>query len=143
MLFNLFKRIMRKASDKTALTEEEKQWNRMWEMWAYGEIKSPYNELMNYHGEVNNGGHAQYFENTAVNGDLFEEMNTLFSLLSKELCENLKKAYEAHLLLEENADNEDAKAVIDECDGVFSEREAEINGILNDLCRKLKEENLL
>ena len=143
MFYSLFKRIMRKASDKTALTEEEKQWNRMWEMWACGETESPYTELMNYHGEVNNGGHAQYFENIGNNGDLAEEMNILYSVLSDELCDNLRKAYAAHLALEQNPDDEKSEEVMENSDNVFAEREAEINGILENYCESLKGGGLL
>lgn len=43
------------------LTEEERKWNLMWDMWVQEEAISPYAELMEYESEVNNGGHSQFF----------------------------------------------------------------------------------
>ena len=43
----------------------QQRWNKMWDLWADGELDSPYASLMTYQSEVNNGGHDQYFFNTA------------------------------------------------------------------------------
>ena len=47
------------------MSESERKWNLMWDMWADGDAESPYAELMEYESEVNNGGHSQYFFNVS------------------------------------------------------------------------------
>lgn len=133
MLFNLFKR----KNKNSALTEAETQWNKMWDLWADGKIPSPYNEFMTYQSEVNNGGHSQYFVNTENNGDLNAEMSALAEFLPVELMENLKTAYNAHLLLEADENNNEAETAMEKCDDVFFEREEEINSILESFCKTL------
>ena len=58
------------------LTDEQKKWNKMWELWSEGEADSPYAELMTYQSEINNGGHGQYFCNIENNDVL---SNLLFA----------------------------------------------------------------
>lgn len=137
MLFDIFRRKKKNALDDTSLTEENKQWNKMWDLWANGEIQSPYNELMTYQSEVNNGGHGQYFVNTENTSDLLKEMSGLNSILSDTLKENLKIAYEAHLLLEQDETNEEAEAVLEKCDDVFFQNEKDINAILESFCKQI------
>ena len=97
-LFDLFK------AKNTDLTEEQRKWNKMWDMWVEGQVDSPYAELMTYQSEINNGGHDQYFTNVENTGDLQKEIMVLRNVLSPKLNENLKKAYEAYVILEEYAD---------------------------------------
>ncbi len=137
MLFDIFRRKKKNALDDNSLTEENKQWNKMWDLWANGEIQSPYNELMTYQSEVNNGGHGQYFVNTENTSDLLKEMSGLNSVLSDTLKENLKTAYEAHLLLEQDETNEEAEAVLEKCDDVFFQNEKDINAILESFCKQI------
>ncbi|MBQ3149785.1 MAG: DUF4375 domain-containing protein [Clostridia bacterium] len=120
-LFDIFKR------KKADLTVEQLKWNKMWELWAQEEVVSPYLELMTYQSEVNNGGHGQYFCNVENIGDLKKEMSVLSSVLSDKLVENLIRAYEAHLILDNNEDDEKAEEVLENCDSVFFENEEEIN----------------
>ena len=134
MLFDIFRRKKKNALDDNSLTEENKQWNKMWDLWANGEIQSPFNELMTYQSEINNGGHGQYFVNTENTSDLLKEMSGLNSILSDTLKENLKTAYEAHLLLEQDETNEEAEAVLEKCDDVFFQNEKDINAILESFC---------
>ena len=137
MLFDIFRRKKKNALDDNSLAEENKQWNKMWDLWANGEIQSPYNELMTYQSEVNNGGHGQYFVNTENTSDLLKEMSGLNSILSDTLKENLKTAYEAHLLLEQDETNEEAEAVLEKCDDVFFQNEKDINAILESFCKQI------
>lgn len=137
MLFDIFRRKKKNALDDNSLTEENKQWNKMWDLWANGEIQSPYNELMTYQSEINNGGHGQYFVNTENTSDLLKEMSGLNSILSDTLKENLKTAYEAHLLLEQDETNEEAEAVLEKCDDVFFQNEKDINAILESFCKQI------
>lgn len=54
-VFRFFKK------NKAEPTDEQKKWNKMWDLWAEGRADSPYAELMTYQSEINNGGHDQYF----------------------------------------------------------------------------------
>ena len=78
-LFDLFK------AKNTDLTEEQRKWNKMWDMWVEGQVDSPYAELMTYQSEINNGGHDQYFTNVENTGDLQKEIMVLRNVLSPKL----------------------------------------------------------
>ena len=131
-LFDLFK------TKKTDLTEEQRQWNKMWDMWVEGQVDSPYAELMTYQSEINNGGHDQYFTNVENTGDLQKEIMVLRNVLSPKLNENLKKAYEAYVILEEKDEDEQAEEALSQCDDVFYENEDEVNCILEEYADKVK-----
>ena len=120
------------------LTDEQKKWNKMWELWAEGEADSPYAELMTYQSEINNGGHDQYFLNVENIGDLQKEMSALETVLSAKLKNNLQKAYKAYLVLEEKEDDEKAEEIMEQCDDVFYENEEEINHILEQYSAKIE-----
>ena len=131
-LFDLFKK------KNTELTEDQRKYDKMWKLWEKGRADSPYAELMTYQSEVNNGGHNQYFFNVGNTGDLQKEMTVLETILSPTLQKNLKKAYDAHLTLEDNEDDEQAEEVLAQCDDVFYENEEEINRILKGYADKVK-----
>ena len=131
-LFDLFKK------KTTKLTEEQEKWNKMWELWAKGQIDSPYAELMTYQSEINNGGHAQYFSNVENTSDLQKAIIALESILSSDLKDNLKKAYEAYLILENDDENEQAEEILEQCDDMFYENEEEINHILEEHAKSIK-----
>ena len=130
-LFDIFKK------KKVELTEEQLKWNKMWELWTEEKTKSPYTELMTYQSEINNGGHSQYFCNVDNVSDLKKEMSALEEILTPLLRENLQKAYEAHLILEEKED-EEAEEILDRCDDVFYENEEQINRILQEYANTLE-----
>lgn len=129
--FDLFKK------KKEELTEEQRKWNKMWDLWVEGLAASPFAELMTYQSEINNGGHNQYFTNVENTGDLQKEMMALETVLSSKLKENLKKAYEAYLVLEETEGDEQAGAALEQCDDVFYENEEEINTTLKEYADKV------
>ncbi len=131
-LFNIFKK------KKVELTEEQQKWNKMWELWTEEKVETPYAELMTYQSEINNGGHSQYFTNVENIGDLQKEMSALEQILSKKLGTNLKKAYKAYLVLEENEDDEKAEETLEQCDDVFYENEEEINYALEEYASKIE-----
>lgn len=131
-LFDLFK------AKNTDLTEEQRKWNKMWDMWVEGQVDSPYAELMTYQSEINNGGHDQYFTNVENTGDLQKEIMVLRNVLSPKLNENLKKAYEAYVILEEKDEDEQAEEALSQCDDVFYENEDEVNCILEEYADKVK-----
>ena len=120
------------------LTDEQKKWNKMWELWTEGEVDSPYAELMTYQSEINNGGHDQYFLNVENTGDLKKEMSALETVLSAKLKNNLQKAYKAYLVLEEKEDDETAEEIMEQCDDVFYENEEEINHMLEEYSAKIE-----
>ena len=131
-LYDVFKK------KKVELTEEQQKWNKMWELWAEGEAISPYAELMTYQGEINNGGHDQYFTNVENTGDLQKEMSALEKMLSPKLKKNFHEAYEAFLVLEEKEEDEKAEEILELCDDVFYENEEEINRILEEYAAKME-----
>jgi hypothetical protein len=102
----------------------------MWDLWVDGAAASPYAELMTYQGEINNGGHDQYFTNVENTGDLRKEMAALEQILSVKLKDNLTRAYKAYLVLEEKEDDADAEETLERCDAVFYQNEQEINDVL-------------
>lgn len=63
-------------------------------------------------------------------------MSALEQILSPELNDNLKKAYQAYLTLKEKEDNEKAEEIITQCDNVFYESE-EINNTLLEYALKI------
>ena len=131
-LFDLFRK------KKTELTEEQRKWNKMWDLWEEGLADSPFAELMTYQSEVNNGGHDQYFTNIENTGDLQKELTALETVLSSKLKENLKKAYEAYRILEDHEEDEQAEAALEQCDDVFYENEEEINRLLEEYACKIE-----
>lgn len=118
---------------KVELTEEQLKWNKMWELWTEEKTKSPYTELMTYQSEINNGGHSQYFCNVENVSDLQKEMSELQIILTPILSENLKKAYKAYLILEENEEDEKAEEILEQCDDIFYENEEQINHLLDNM----------
>lgn len=120
------------------LTEEEKKWNKMWDLWVDEQVDSPYAELMTYQSEINNGGHDQYFVNVENTGDLQAEMSALATILPVKLKNNLQKAYEAYLVLEEKEEDEKAEEIMEQCDDLFYENEVEINHILEQYAKKIE-----
>lgn len=113
-LFDSFKR-----KKKVVLSEEEYKCHKIWELWTESKVASPYAELMTYQSEINNGGHSLYFTNVQNTGDLPKEMSALEQILSVELKNNLQKAYEAYLVLEEKHEDEMAEEILEQCDGFF------------------------
>lgn len=124
-LFAFFKK------KQVKLTDEQQQWNIMWDLWGEEKADSPYAQLMTYQSEVNNGGHHQYFTNVDNTSDLHHEMSILETILTAKHKFNLRKAYEAYLVLEDKED-ESAENILEQCDDVFYENEEEINRILEE-----------
>lgn len=130
-LFDIFKK--KKAEPR----EELLKWDKMWDMWTEGKAESPYAELMTYQGEINNGGHSQYFTNVENTSDLQKEMSVLENILSEKLKTNLMEAYKAYIILEENENDEKAEEALEQCDNVFYENEEEINRTLEEYASKI------
>lgn len=125
-LFDIFRK------KKVELTEEQKKWNKMWELWTQEKVESPYAELMNYSGDINSGGHDYYFQNLEFEGNVEKDMSALEQILSPTLNNNLKKAYKAYLILKEKETTTETEEIIEQCDKVFYENEEEIHYILRE-----------
>ncbi len=130
-IFRLFSR-----KKQVKLTDEQRKWNKMRELWANEGLDSPYQELMTYQSEVNNGGHAQYFSNLQNCRGLENEMSAVCLLLSPSLTENLNRACQAYLTLEEK-DDASAEQALKQCDGIFYQCETEITQILEDFALQI------
>lgn len=138
MLFDLFRRKKNKDTDDIVLSEADEKWNRMWDLWAEGEIESPYNELMTYQSEVNNGGHHQYFLNTENNGDVRKDIEALCTILPGVLTDNIQAAFKAYIELEQDKNIEANEEILENCYDVFWENEEMINSILESYCKKIE-----
>ena len=119
-------------------TEKQLKLNEMWKLWEEEKAASPYAELMTYQSEINNGGHSQYFCNVENVSDLQKEMSELQIILTPILRENLKKAYKAYLILEENEEDEKAEEILEQCDNIFYENEEQINHLLEQYANELE-----
>lgn len=115
---------------KAKLSESERKWNLMWDLWANGKVASPYAELMAYQAEVNNGGHSQYFFNTANCGDLGTSVDVLLEILPDPLRENLKWGYDAFSVMENISDDSNDE-LFNECDSVFYAHEQLVLDLLH------------
>lgn len=136
MFFDIFRRKKNKAIGEDVISEADEKWNRIWDLWAEGEIESPYNELMTYQSEVNNGGHHQYFLNTENNGDVRKDIDALCTILSSVLTDNIQVAFKAYIELEQDKNIEANEEILEQCDDVFYENEEMINGILERFCKE-------
>ena len=123
----LFDAFMKK---KTELSDQQKRWNKMWDLWASGQVDSPYAELMTYQSEINNGGHDQYFVNVENISDLQKEVSVLATILPETLQHNLQIAYQAYLESSEKDLDQSADEIFEKCDNVFFENEEQIDCLL-------------
>lgn len=116
-------------------TEEELKWNKMWDLWAEEKIESPYEELMRYQNEINNGGHFQYFLNVEGNDDLEKEISVLKTILPDSLKENFQNAYDAYTKLGED---KDANDILYQCDKVFYDNEIDVDNLLKEYSKNIE-----
>ena len=129
-LFDIFKKksTPEKSPEKT-LPPETLKFNKMWDMWADGQIESPYQDLMTYQSEINNGGHSQFFLNVSNTGDLESVVKEILSILPETLSGNLEDAFSAYKKYDDE-DDDKLDEILDNCDDVFYENEELINEIL-------------
>lgn len=121
-IFNIFKK------KEQPLTAEQKL-NRLWELWEIGDLNPPYENLMTYEAEVNNGGHSQYFFNTANCGDIKADIDIILPILPEPLHSNLSRAYNAFAAQKDICDD-DNEELFEECDNVFYKNEQLLIDIL-------------
>lgn len=120
-LFNFFK--------KKSLSTKELKWNKMWELWENEQAVSPYQQLMTYQSEVNNGGHSQFFFNVDNTDDLDTVVKEVLSVLPQALSQNLQTAFQAYKKYSDT-DDDQMDEILDSCDDVFYENEEEVNALL-------------
>lgn len=120
-LFDFFKR--------KSLSLEEQKWDKMWELWENEQAVSPYQQLMTYQAEVNNGGHSQFFFNVDNADDLEAVVKDVLSVLPQTLSQNLQTAFKAYKEYSDS-DDEQMDEILDSCDDIFYENEEEIDALL-------------
>ena len=131
----VFKKSKTSATIKAHMEEEAAaKFNRMWDLWAKGDIPSPYADLMTYYSEVNNGSHAQFFDNVSSTGHLEAVMHELKVIVPFDIRVSLVEAHNAFKV--NGADAEENVDFFDHADEVFYEREDLINKILEDYSKK-------
>jgi hypothetical protein len=129
-IFDIFK-------PKPKLSYTDQQWNKMWDLWAKGNIPSPYDELMRYQSEVYNGGHDQYFCNTANCYDLKAEVEALVTILPPALVGKVQRCYMVFSALGDES-NDEIEELYQECDDLFYENEEPINNLLESYAATIK-----
>lgn len=127
--FDIFKK---KKAKLTGVQLELTRVQKLCDLHAEGKLASPYAELLVFQGQVENGGHYQYFDNLKETGNLHTQMSALEQILPPKFIENLKKAYEAYLVLQKNPDDEAAENITTQTDDWFYANEEEIDRILMD-----------
>ena len=125
----IFKKAKKNAEPKEQkLSEKDLKWNKMWDLWTKGEIPSPIADLMTYQSEVNNGGHAQFFDNVSSTGHLGAVMQALNIVLPNDIRITLTEAYNA--LRVNGPDAAENEAFYEHADEVFYAKEHLIDKIL-------------
>ncbi len=107
---------------KEKKTDEQLKLEYLWEMWRLEKVKEPYNTLMTYDNEMNNGGHTRFFLNIAYWGSVEKAVDNICENLPNVLKENLRTAYSHYLVLIDE-ENEETEKKIYECDKVFYDNE--------------------
>ena len=98
-----FKKLFQKKSDG----DGNDKWNAMWELWEAGEIPSPYNELLTYDSDLQNGGHLQFFLNRALRREnIFAVMAALRETLPAGHADNAAQTYRQYCMLGIDTDND-------------------------------------
>lgn len=121
----------KKRTKKESLSSEEQQWNKMWEKWENEVADAPYQQLMTYISEVNNGGHSQFFFNVDNTDDIEAVVKEVLRILPQALSHNLLTAFKAYKeYCDSNEDRMDK--ILDSCDDIFYENEETINELLNE-----------
>ena len=123
---------------KAELSDEQKKWNKMWDLWEENRVDTPYVELMTYQSEINNGGHDQYFFNIENSGNLQKEMAVLKTVLPTKLRDNLQNAYDAYLKLTNEESDEQAGTILSQYDDEFYKVEEDINRILREYASQIE-----
>lgn len=63
----------RRNKNQVELTQEEKNWNLLWDKYAANALDKPCELLCDYHSGVNGGGHYCFFDNNEQELDEYDE----------------------------------------------------------------------
>lgn len=140
----LFSKLFKKKDIE--LPEEVLKWNKMCELFGDGELEEPFYSLFYYDGEVQNGGHLQFFCNLEESEEpkLKDVLKNLKKLLPEEMYANLDKAYKEYQKLNFNPETSEeyCEVAIEEplldYDNFYYEHEEEIQNILKEYSLKLE-----
>lgn len=72
-----------------------KRWNKMWRLWKRNKLDSPLNELVTYDNYMAHG-HLYYFQYLRYENEIKRNIWVIKNYLSKEIYDNLLKAYEIY-----------------------------------------------
>ena len=111
------------------LSEKDLKWNKLWDLWVEDKIESPFNELMKYYSEINNGGHLQFFDNVSDNYNLDEFVKNIIAILPEFLRENLETAYKIYLINPDDISDEN-NFILECCDSFYYDNEEFVAEIL-------------
>ena len=123
---------------QTELTETQKKWNKIWELYESGELANiDYNTfvLCEYESGVNGEGHSGWFfniENTEGKDEINKFLSALENTLPDHLYDNLVKAFHSY-----GTENEDD--VCESADDYFYEHEQEVIEYLQCVANNIKE----
>ncbi len=128
---NFWKKLFGKKDGK------QDKWSAMWEAWEAGGIPSPYNELLTYDDELQDGGHLQFFLNRALRKEnMFSVMAALKETLPAGHADNVAQAYRQYCML--GIDPDDDAAIVQALDDAplavfdryYAEHEEELLDVL-------------
>lgn len=128
---------MKWFSFKKTVPLDVQQQDRMWQLWANGQAITPYQQLMTYQAEVNNGGHTQFFFNLENTNDVEPTIKELLRVLPETLSQNLQTAFCTYT---QYKDTDEARMdeILTDCDRVFYENEEAINALLKEYAETLQ-----
>ena len=118
------------------MNTEDLKWNKMVGLWGDFKLESPYEELMTYWNEVNNGGHYQFFDNVSGRTDLTKSIKNLLGVLPSEFKPLVEKAFKMY---EKDPDdeNDELSDFLDQCDDFFYRNEEKITEVLQNYANTL------
>ena len=133
--FDFLKKFFQKKEEELPI--EAQKWNKMWDLWVKGEIETPYYELMDYLGGVNNGGHHCHLDNTNGSNNLKEYIDALTLILPEPLKSNVVRAYNAYIKNPDDLSDEDVE-ILEDCDSVYYANEELVDNILKERASKIE-----
>lgn len=121
-----------KKKKKTELSLQELNMNRLWDIWASGELERSNYEiyvLCDYEAGVNGEGHSGFFFNNEEH--LLDYHDVLLRLLPPDLKANFEQAFQAY-----GTDTEEETCEI--ADSAFFANEQELKEILQEYANRLR-----
>ena len=126
----------KKQEESNTTSSDSDNLDTLIDMWVDGKLEGPINDLLSYDGEVQNGGHLQFFEN--YNDNLYDMMISLKEILPSDFYNNLEKAYGEYKKAGYEIDSVDdfvnvaLEGTLDDADNFYYSNDKIINKILQD-----------